>query len=147
MKKSPAGFSLIEVLIFVTILSLFFIVAITITTFNLRNLKLQEHKILATRYAEEGVEWIKQEKEDDWQVFASHGATSLNYCLNSLDWSTLTDCGSSYTLGPPFIFKRSLIITNSGSPINKATIELTVSWLDNDIVQKVVIKSIVYLWE
>ena len=41
----------------------------TVTTFNLKNMKIQEHKILATRYAEEGVEWLKQEKEDDWQIF------------------------------------------------------------------------------
>ena len=140
---SEVGFTFTEVLVFVTILSLFFISAVTITTFSLRNLKIQEHKILATRYAEEASEWVKQEKEDDWQVFASHNGT--NYCLNSLSW-TNGPC-STYSLGSPGFLKRDLSITYSGSPVDKAVTNLTVSWLENNIEQKVVLKSVYNLWE
>lgn len=140
MKKS---FSLVEVLVFITILSLFFITAVTITTFNLRNLKVQEHKILATRYAEEGMEWVKQEKEDDWQVFTTHSST--NYCLNTLSW-TEGQC-ADYVLGTPGIFKRDLQLANSGTPVDTVTANLTLSWLENSIEQKVVLKSTYNLWE
>jgi len=137
------AFTLAEVLVFVTILSLFFISAVTITTFNLRNLKVQEHKILATRYAEEGSEWVKQEKEDDWQVFITRTGTS--YCLNSLSWTS--GLCSTFSLGTPAIFKRDLQIVNSGSPVNRVTTNLTVGWLENGIEQKVVLKSVLNLWE
>ena len=140
MKKA---FSLIEVLVFITILSLFFISAVTVTIFNLRNMKIQEHKILATRYAEEGNEWLKQEKEDDWQVFTTH--TGTNYCLNSLNWTSGL-CGT-HSLGTPAFLKRDLIITNSGSPVDRITTNLTVSWLENEVEQKIVLKSVFNLLE
>lgn len=137
------GFSLVEVLVFVTVLAIFFVTALTITTFSLRNLKIQEHKILATRYAEEGLEWIKAEKEDDWQVFA--GRTDNFYCLNSLGW--VAGICNSFTLGTPSIFKRDLIIRGNGNPIDRVTAELTVTWQENGIDQKVVLKSVYKLWE
>jgi prepilin-type N-terminal cleavage/methylation domain len=62
MTTHKKSFTLIEVLIFVTILSLFFVAAAAVTIVSLRNLKVQEHKILATRYAEELLELAKREK-------------------------------------------------------------------------------------
>lgn len=150
---SKAGFSLVEVLVFVTVLSLFFVIALTVTTFNLRNLKIQEHKILATRYAEEGMEWVKQEKEDDWQSFSLHDdGTGTTYCINSLNWNTSNasvdyDC-NDYGLGNPVsIFSRSLVITNSSTPVDSAATKVTVSWKENNVVQSVVLKSVLNLWE
>lgn len=148
--KFKIGFSLIEVLVFVTILSMFFVMAVTITTFNLRNMKIQEHKILATLYSEEAIEWLKQEKEDDWQLFLTRGTTGSgkNYCLNSLDWdSGDSDCEDNYALGPPNIFKRVLVISNSGSPADSVSVNLTTSWLENDVEQTVTIKSVLNIWE
>lgn len=144
------SFSLVEVLVFVSILSLFFITAVSVTTFSIRNLKIQEYRILATRYAEEAVEWVKQEKEDDWQLFATRddsGGSGTAYCLNSLNWDNKTDCNGSYTLGPPNIFKRKLLIVNSGNPVDKISTDMTVSWLENDVEQKIVLKAVSNLWE
>ena len=138
MKKSLVGFSLIEVLVFVTVLGLFFVAALTVTTFNLKNMKIQEHKILATRYAEEGIEWINQEKEDDWTVFIAHGsAGGTTYCLNILSW-TGGSCGD-YSLG--VIFKRELVIKNSGDAV------ITVYWQDMGTVLSVPIKTVLKLLE
>ena len=135
MKKS---FSLIEVLVFVTVLGLFFVAALTVTTFNLKNLKIQEHKILATRYAEEGIEWINQEKEDDWTVFIAHGsADGTTYCLNTLSW-TSGSCGD-YSLA--VIFKRELVIKNSGDAV------ITVYWQDMGTELSVPIKTVFKLLE
>ncbi len=65
-KNYKKSFSLIEVLIFVTILTLFFIVAAAVIITSLRDMKISEHKILATRYAEELMEWLRSDKEVDW---------------------------------------------------------------------------------
>jgi type II secretory pathway pseudopilin PulG len=143
MKKS-IGFTLVEVLVFVTILSLFFISAVTITTFSLRSLKIQEHKIIATRYAEEASEWLRQEKEDDWQIFASHNG---DYCLNTNPISWTSNSCSGYDLGTPGFFKRDLTISGSGNPVDKITTVLTVSWLENGLPQNVILKSVYNLWE
>lgn len=151
MKKSLKGFSLVEVLVFTAILGLFFVAAMSVTTFNLKNMKIQEHKILATRYAEEANEWIKQEKEDDWTEFIKHGSlTGKTYCLNdsldSLIWST-SDCGEVYTLGTPGFFKRELLINNSTPPVNQVNATITVTWKEGENIYNVSIKNVFKLLE
>lgn len=144
MKKS---FSLIEVLVFTTVLGLFFVAAISVTTFNLKNMKIQEHKILAARYAEEAVEWLKQEKEDDWSDFVTHTGP---YCLNSnsLSWPISVSCSpSAYSLGTPAFFKRELSITGSGSPVDKVETTVTVSWQDMGTDLKVEIPTVFRILE
>jgi len=153
MKKSFAlrnieGFSLIEVLVFTVVLSLFFVAAITVVIFNLKNMKIEEHKILSTRYAEEGVEWLKQEKEADWSIFITQGSSGgKTYCLNSLDWNTAVNCGEIYDLGTPRFFKRELLITNSGSPVNQVNTTITVTWKEGVNSFNVAIKTVFKLLE
>lgn len=64
--KSIKGFSLIEVLIFVTVFSLFFVMAAAVVTTTLRITKQNQNKIRATHYAEELREWLSSEKEINW---------------------------------------------------------------------------------
>ena len=142
LKKS---FSLIEVLVFTAVLGLFFVAAMAVATFNLKNMKIQEHKILATRYAEEGMEWVKEEKEADWSTFITHG--SGNYCLNvSLDWNAACT-EDDYSLGTPAFFKRELTITSSGSPVDQEEITVTVNWKEGGNSFTVPIKTVFKLLE
>ena len=139
-KKYYKSFSLIEVLVFTAVLGLFFVAAISVTTFNLKNMKIQEHKILATRYAEEGVEWLKQEKEDGWVEFIARGSATpgTTYCLNSLGWTPPSSC-AGYSLG--IIFKRELVIKDSGET------KITVYWQDMGTDLKVEINTVFKLLE
>lgn len=143
---SNKAFSLIEVLVFTAVLGLFFVAALSVATFNLKNMKIQEHKILAIRYAEEGVEWVKQEKEDDWSIFITRGSVGgTTYCLNnSLSWGSSSPCGS-YDLST--IYKRELVIYNSGSPVNQVETTMTVYWQDMGTLLSVPIKTVFKLLE
>lgn len=151
MKKILLGFSLVEVLVFISVLGLFFTAAMSVTTFNLQSMKVQEHKILATRYAEEGIEWVKDEKETDWSTFITHdtSGTGTIYCLNSLedDWGALGNCGVSYSLGSPPFFLRNLLIKNTGSPVDQVDATITVSWKEGSDNKSVQIKSVFKLLE
>ncbi len=140
------GFSLIEVLVFTAVLGLFFVAAMAVATFNLKNMKIQEHKILAARFAEEGIEWLKQEKEDDWSIFITRGsAAGTTYCLNnSLSWDSSSPCGS---YGLSTIYKRELVIKNSGSPVDQVEAIITVYWQDMDTDLSVPIKTVFKLLE
>ena len=144
--KNLKGFSLVEVLVFVTVLGLFFVAAISVTTFNLKSMKIQEHKILAVRYAEEVVEWVRQEKEDDWTTFITRDSTGpTTYCLNDYpDWSTASTC-NNYNLGT--MYKRELLIRNSGSPVSQVETTVTVSWEDMGTNLSVPIKTVFKLLE
>jgi len=75
------GFSLIEVLVFVTILSLVFITAAAVGTVSIRNSQNSEKKIIATRYAEELHDWLSAQKERDWLVFVSQSTPGTTYCF------------------------------------------------------------------
>lgn len=153
LKNAPVlrkfeGFSLMEVLVFISILSLFFVAAITVTTFSLRSMKASEYKILASHLAEEGMEWVKSEKEADWNEFITKDTgAGTTYCLKYLNWNSAVPC-TNYTLGTPAIFKRELTVDNqAGSPITTTDIEVTVSWTDGTTVFELPVKTVLKVWE
>ena len=144
-KKS---FTLIEVLIFVSILILFFISSITITTYILRNLKVQEHKILATRYAQELLEWLRGKKEEDWDTFISHDGT---YCFNeslSRSFPTRGECSNSYSLANYFKREATLTLLNTNPPNTQMKINITVKWIESGGQEhQVPVNTIFSVWE
>lgn len=145
--KKTAAFSLVEVLVFISILSLFFVVAMLVVTTSLRNMKISEHKILATRYAEEAIEWIGSQKEElGWDLFSGKAAGSP-YCLNNniLSW---TSGVCTYTLGNPAFFKREVAVTNSGSPVIQVNTAVTVKWIETGGIEyQVPINKVYRAWE
>lgn len=158
MPAGRQGFSLLEVIIFTTILSLFFVSAATVTTFYLRNIKFNERKILATRYAEELNAWLKGEKEDDWITFVttrtavddpiSKVVESKIWCFNSTEvvWPTAegacTDYGLVNNIESNTVFKREAVLTNQDSSNVRVNAKITVSWLEGTTIQRVTINSI-----
>ena len=83
---------------------------------------------------------MKQEKEDSWTDFIGYTG---NYCLNSLGWTS--GLCTTYSLGT--IFKRELLITKSGTPVDQVESTVTVSWQDMNTVLSVPIKTVFKLLE
>jgi len=147
----PNGFSLIEVLIFVSILSIFFVVATSVTVVSLRNMKINEHKILATYYAEELAEWLRDQKEADWTEFINK--SSETYCFKTTpitdDWLTKVsgDCAPSDYLitanGQPTIFLRNAVLDGT----NQVNIKITVSWTELGNNYEVPLATVFTRWE
>ncbi|MCX7956066.1 MAG: type II secretion system GspH family protein [Patescibacteria group bacterium] len=140
MKKS---FSLIEILVFISILSVFFIAVLSVSVFFLRNFKTQQYKILATHLLEEAIEWIRFEKDFDWYYFSQKSSLSgKTYCLNELNWNNQFPCGENYSLGIPNIFKREVILRNLDSSATKIEVIINVFWFDLNSTNKVSSKFI-----
>jgi Tfp pilus assembly protein PilV len=142
-KKSVLSFTLIEVLIFVTILSVFFITALSVTVISLRNTQINEHKIMATKYAEELMEWLKSQKENGWKDF--YDQSDGQHCFNTLVWppSVPGNCGLTFISGT--IFKRYATLTKmSGNQVN---IQVTVTWSEIGNTYSVPLETIVSVWE
>ncbi len=150
INKYRSGFSLIEVLIFTTILSLFFVTAAAVVTASLRNVQISQHKILATRYAEELLEWVKNEKQNDWYSFFQSRAgienTNYIYCFNNtvLAWPAAGSC-STPGLTPP-IYNRTLTLRSSDGG-SKIEVTIDVGWTDFNISQSVDLKSVMTVYE
>ncbi len=124
MKKS---FSLVEVVIFIAVLSIFFVGAASVTTYTLRGIQINEHRVLATHFAEQGMEWVRSEEEADWTTFITRDQNigSTTYCINTLDWTSSGSCTT--TMGSPQIFKREAIITNVPDSINPNSVDVTIN--------------------
>ncbi|MBI2641831.1 hypothetical protein HYW87_04550 [Candidatus Roizmanbacteria bacterium] len=120
--QNVLGFSLLEVLIFVTILSMFFVTAAAIVTGMVRNLKFEEHKLIATHYGRQLEEWLRSEKEIDWNSFAALAQSSPTRCFYLLNWSSTCDDIDG-------LYDRRANFSVSGSPItDRVTATITVTW-------------------
>ncbi len=135
------GFSLIEVLVFVSVLALFFVVAVAVTTATIRNMQVNEHKIIATHYAEELSNWITSQKEADWNIFTNY-ISGTSYCFKTLSWN-LGTCSSTDTI-PGTIYTRQATVTGN---ITQITVTITVSWPEPNGTHNVMINNIYQIWE
>ncbi len=151
--KYVASFSLVEVLIFTTIFSLFFVTAAAVVTASLRTMKLNEHKILATRYGEELLEWIRGEKETDWYLFSTtytpSDSTDYTYCFNdslTMTWPAAPG-GDCLIFGlNPAIFKRTAILQSDTSRTQIA-VTVNVKWDEYGVEQTVPFKTVLSVYE
>ena len=157
-KNAIKGFTLIETLVFIAILSLFFVVAAAISTATLHNMQATEHKIIATRYAEELSAWLRYKKESNWGAFytsaspVNPGDTSVSYCFDgpiSDTWpSPNTTCLSNGITGSnnEKIYKRMATLTvDSSIPQVNATV--VVSWSDGNATNNITMRTAYTLWE
>ena len=126
------AFTLIEILIFTAIISVFFVVAAAVSAFSLSVMRTNENRVYATHYAEEANEWLSNEKDTtDWITFSARAGA---YCMNLLNWDTNSSCPESgagaYTLGSEYSrqFNRNIVLTELGAGGISASI--TVSWKD-----------------
>lgn len=121
------SFSLIEVIVFVAILAIFFVTSMGVVTFMLQNSKANEHKIVATQYAQELASWLRAQKESNWNDFVGAAGT---YCFNNSSLpSTLQEAtsGSCGTYGLDSFYKRAATLTYDGSTQTVRVTE-TVEW-------------------
>ena len=173
-KKYLRGFSLIEVMIFVSILGIVFIITIGYVINLLRTMKVNEHKVMATYYAEELREWLKSEKEADWDAFSQKagfesgqalGTHPITYCFNNdIDINdTIASMGTgaspkypaqacaSYNgigVQQPLIFKREVILSkDKATGPTSIEAKIIVSWIDNGTVFEVPLNAKFTVWE
>jgi len=149
-KNLRSSFSLLEVLIFVSILSVFFVSAATITVVSLRNMKINEHKILATYYAQELMGWLRDEKDADWNAFVTKSATTPSYktyCFKTTpisNWPVEGACGTDDWLSS--IFKRELYLSANADD-SQIYVRINLSWSELGIAYNVPLSTVFSIWE
>ncbi len=126
MNKNRFGFTLLEVLVVLGILSVFLLSAVTVSIVSVRNLKSSEFKILATRYGEGLVEWLRGEKDVNWNTFITKVGV---WCFNQ---EPITQWPQSGACGPEDqninkLFKREVLVDYNNA-LNRTVVKITVSW-------------------
>lgn len=105
------GQSMFEVVIAIFIISLIIVGVVAVSTNSVSNSTFSRNSTLAGRYAQEGIEWVRDEKTKDIILFKSKVPQSL-YCLDNLVWTNIATCNSSEVI-PNTVFRRNLRLTSS----------------------------------
>jgi len=140
MKKN--GFTLIEVIVSIGIMSLVSVGVFYGISLSLASAARIKNDLIAANLAQEGLEIVRGIRDRDWHLGNSFGASLANgnYLV---DWNSQSLTAFSdtflkkdsnglynYSSGPDTIFKRKIIIENSGQ--NPAAVEkaakVEVSW-------------------
>lgn len=146
MIHSKKGFSLIEVLLFSALFSMVFLGVTSAMVSSLRTTKASQRRILATYYAGELKDWLKGEKEVDFNTFPKSGS----YCFNTSPitaWGPSGNCGSSFTLGQgnDTVFRRYVTLTNGTS--TQVNVNVFVEWNEINVVNSVPLNTVFTSWE
>lgn len=135
------GFTLVEIIISVALLSYVFVAAASYVSTTMRLTRVNQHLLIANRHAENLLEWTQSQKEKDWDAFVNQasGPTSSTYCFNTVldrntTWPTPSACNGQYNgiQGlPPEIFDREVVLTTIGTPVTSIHAEVTVKWYES----------------
>lgn len=131
--RKTNGFSLIEIIIFVSILSVALISLIASVNYSSVLLANARYKVIATRFSEELSEWLKYQRQ-------YYGYTSINdqiptnevtYCFNTIilsdSWPTAGECAAAdFSLDN--YFKREVTLTKDPLIPDEIVVEINTSY-------------------
>lgn len=129
-KFNIKGQSLFEVVLALFVITMIIVGVVVVSTNSISNSLFSRNKTLAARYAQEGIEWLRLEKERDFSEL-SVIANNQTYCLDNLNFNNLGSCnGSEFIIDTEF--EREVSFTKL-SENSKTIIEATVitSWTDS----------------
>lgn len=129
MIKKESGQTLIEVLIaLAAAVAIISAIVITVVT-SLSNVEFSKNQNLASQYAREGIEIVRQMARNSWSTFLTY--TNTNYCLSqgSTTLTAMPPSGCGQNVG---VFVRQLTIDQTSvSCQSSAKVTVTVSWSDS----------------
>ncbi|QQS43577.1 hypothetical protein IPM65_05505 [Candidatus Roizmanbacteria bacterium] len=155
--KQKEAFSLIEVIVFMTLVSIVLISAVGFTMRLVHNMSYNQHKLYATHYVQDLKEWLDGEREADWQAFQSYSSQAgTTYCANNA--LAITDTLASLSTGTcpftgvgtqdPRVFRRTLILTKDvAGTATRVTALLEVAWMEDGVQQTESITTVYSLWQ
>jgi len=152
--KNNKGFTLIEIIVFITVFAVFFVTAAYVVTVSLRILKFNQDKLVASHLASELNEWVRGEKEVDWSSFANTKASQVGttWCFKTSPITAWPSLASSCSVAEQYVllgqFKREVkLTTNSASAPTQVTSQITVSWREGDRVFSTPLTNVLSVFE
>ena len=140
LKPSQGGFTLIEILIATSMVTLVMVSISSGVSFAVKNARFSQEKSRSIRYAQESIEWYRAVRDGlGWgafyQVMQASGSTRFTYCLGVLpanpeEFGVLQprSLGSNCTAIPQTKYVRRLNVTITDS--STIEVESKVTWSD-----------------
>lgn len=163
--NNDSAFSLIEVLIFVVVFSLFFITAASIVTSTLRLTKENQNKIKATHYVEEMREWLRSEKEINWggNIYVSSvnsfteqvtlynlPLNKTDFCFNSspiVQWPSSGSANCGFTLDGQYRRIATFSASIVDGFVKQISANISTEWKDGEEVRTIPLQAVYSIWE
>ena len=107
--KNLKGQSLFEVILALFIITLIIVAVVILSTNSISNSLSSRNKTLASKYTQEAVEWLRKQKEIDFDAFVENinSSATLTYCLVSTLWNREGSCETGEIITNT-IFKREV---------------------------------------
>ncbi|OHB24271.1 MAG: hypothetical protein A3F96_00155 [Parcubacteria group bacterium RIFCSPLOWO2_12_FULL_40_10] len=146
------GFTLIEVIVSVSLLSLVAVGSMFAITLSLKSAARIKNNLIAANLAQEGMEVVRNIRDKDWHLGNSFGVSLPNGTYN-ISWDSALPAPFSdiflkknlngyynYVAGADTIFKRKIIIENSAQ--NPSTVEkvvkVEITWQEKGGIPKLI---------
>ena len=139
--KSHKGQSLFEVVVAVGVIALIMVGVVTLSTRSIRNSRFARDESLATKHAQELLEWLRNERDNSWSGLTSKIAAPNwgLWCLPDLSWTSSVAgvCNDpGYWVNIPGTFYKREIQMDLPSP-ERIDVTVWVYWWENELGQEV----------
>lgn len=126
------GQSLIELLVALTLIMVVIVAVVGLAAISIKTSYFAKRETTAKRYAEEAMEWLREQKKNDWAIFLFTKSTTAGqtYCFNSspvTSWPLAGACSNANLDG---IYKREATLLRSSDNKN-VSVTVVVSWADS----------------
>jgi type II secretory pathway pseudopilin PulG len=135
--KNEKGQSLFEIVVSLAISTLIIVSLVSLASTSIRNSTYSRNNTIATRSAQQAIEWLRGERDTDWDTFYDRGFANSNWCLPTLDWGNATAEPQCLTnqIVPDTIFYREVIFTPGSVDVLSVTkvyidVKVKVYWTD-----------------
>jgi Tfp pilus assembly protein PilV len=148
-KRRLSGQSLFEVMFAVAIASIIMMSVVALSKQTVSSSDFSRNNALASRYAQEAVDWVRSERDSDWSAFFTRANANPTFCLEDLNvvgWGGAPPC--SNVTGT--IFERSVVLTqvdlDSDPGVESVEAEVVVTWDDGKGAHRVSVISRLTNW-
>ncbi len=121
-----SGQSFFEVVVAIGLISIVLVTLVALGALSIRASVYSRNQTQASRYTQQAIEWLREEKSASWVTFKVRAGTP-NWCLDSLYWASAGSCSGSQIISGT-IFTRSLKFTNLDAETIQADVQTT--WVD-----------------
>lgn len=128
--KNQQGQSLFEIVLSIAIITAIIVGLISLVVSAIRNATFSRNETQASRYAQETTEWLRQERDHDFDLFKEKSLTPT-WCLPELVWIKVGNCTDSDVVTNTS-FRREVSFSSSvqsGKTIIE--VEVKVTWEDS----------------
>ncbi len=132
-KKNLKGQSLFEVVLALGVITAIAVGIVSLTVNSIRNASFSKQKTLAGRYAQEATEWLRSQRDTDFDTFQDNVLISPK-CLPQLYWTGAVGCdetNENHKIPGTPLFREIQFVTDTISGKTAITAEVKVYWNDS----------------